>query len=339
MLSNQELFLFFMASNYIKNHWVILFITLMAASIFAADSSDVISNRPEEINLDTKSAVKLYNPLWAGLGSAIIPGAGQVYTKKYFKAGTFVALEAITASVAGYQHKNYRQARDSYSSMMNDLPSAGSPLDSAFLREDALLKYGEARESKITMYNTLSWMVGGYVFNVLDAVNSSNFFKNTETKNPHVAGWLAAIPGLGLGHIYNGSYSKAGLVIMTQISLGVVAYNKHKLMREAEDQISRFIKMGKQLNQENETSQPDSGTKIIIENVLKENYRDEWESRQNSAFRSRNSYLWYSLFFYLYGIVDVVVDAHLHDYKEKMKLYPDLMPTDDGIHLQINYNF
>ncbi|MDO5577584.1 MAG: DUF5683 domain-containing protein [Fibrobacter sp.] len=328
-----------MASNYIKNHWVILLVTVMAASVFAADSSEVISNNPEEINLDTKPAVKLYNPLWAGLGSAIIPGAGQVYTKKYFKAGTFVALEAITASVAGYQYKTYRKARNSYTDLMSGLGDIERPFDRACQMEDALLKYGEAREAKITMYNTLSWMIGGYVFNVLDAVNSTNFFKNNETRNPHVAGWLAAIPGLGLGHIYNGSYSKAGLVIMTQISLGFVAYNKHKLMREAEDHISRFIKMEKSLKDENAVNKPDSVTKVLMENVLKENYRDEWESRQNSAFRSRNSYLWYSLFFYLYGIVDVVVDAHLHDYKEKMKLYPDLMPTDDGIHLQINYNF
>lgn len=321
-----------MIINYKRNHWVILIAAVLAGGGFATDSTE------EYLNSQLQGT-NLYNPAWAGIASALLPGAGQFYTKKYFKAGTFVALEAITASIASHHYKNYRSLYDSYKNMQSGVSDAKSPLDSAILREDALLEYGNARESKIHMYNTLSWMVGGYVFNVLDAVNSTSFFDNSDTKDPRVAGWLAAIPGLGLGHLYNGSLSKAGFVIMTQVSLGVVAYNNHKLMREAEDNISRFIKMEKKVIKEKEDLETDIDKKSIVENVLSESYKDEWEFRQNSAFRNRNTYLWYSIFFYIYGILDAVVDAHLHDYREKMKLYPDLVPANDGAHLQINYKF
>lgn len=321
-----------MIINYNRNHWVMLIAVVLVGISFASDSTEVYLNPQPR-------GAKLYNPAVAGIASALLPGAGQFYSKKYFKAGMFIAFEAIAAPIANYNYKNYKSSYDNYRKMMRKVDGAQSSLDSAILREDALLEYGNARESKMTMYNTLSWMVGGYVFNILDAVNSTSFFKNSDTKDPGIAGWLAAIPGLGLGQIYNGSLSKAGLIIMTQVSLGVVAYNNHKLMKEAEDNISRFISMEKKVVKENEGKKTDTDKKTVAENVLSENYRDEWDFRQNSAFRKRNSYLWYSIFFYIYGILDAVVDANLHDYKEKMKLYPDLVPTGDGAHLQINYKF
>ena len=48
-----------------------------------------------------------------------------------------------------------------------------------------------------------------------------------------------------------------------------------------------------------------------------------WTSKYNDAFHNRNTYLWYSLGCWLYGIVDAVVDAHLHDASTKMKLEPE----------------
>ena len=100
-----------------------------------------------------------------------------------------------------------------------------------------------------------------------------------------------------------------------------------------------FRRVCRKVIKEKEDLETDIDKKSIVENVLSESYKDEWEFRQNSAFRNRNTYLWYSIFFYIYGILDAVVDAHLHDYREKMKLYPDLVPANDGAHLQINYKF
>jgi hypothetical protein len=163
-------------------------------------------------------------------------------------------------------------------------------------------------------------MIGGYVFNVLDAINNTDIFNNSEYKSPLIAGWLSAIPGLGLGQMYNGSLSKAGMVMMAQISLGVVAYDYHRLMKVAEKNYSNL----------NET---------VDKTVLKDKYLNEWASKRSSAFQKRNTYLWYSIFFYLYGILDAVVDAHLHDYPEKMKISPDLVPENGGAQLNLNVKF
>jgi len=187
-------------------------------------------------------------------------------------------------------------------------------------REEAVAYRYSELESRYMAYNSLSWMVGGYVFNVLDAINGTGFFNNSVYKSPLIAGWLSAIPGLGLGQMYNGSLSKAGMVMMAQISLGVVAYDYHRLMKVAEKNYSNL-------------------NVSVDKTVLKDKYLNEWESKRSSAFQKRNTYLWYSIFFYLYGILDAVVDAHLHDYPEKMKISPDLVPANGGAQLNLNVKF
>jgi hypothetical protein len=67
--------------------------------------------------------------------------------------------------------------------------------------------------------------------------------------------------------------------------------------------------------------------------------RDRWEYRRTNAFRNRNMFLWYSLAFYFYGILDAVVDAHLHDAPLKMKLEPDLAPQSKEIGLKATFSF
>jgi hypothetical protein len=68
-------------------------------------------------------------------------------------------------------------------------------------------------------------------------------------------------------------------------------------------------------------------------------YADEWQLRYQTSFQNRNSYLWYSLVFYVVQILDAVVDAHLNDYDAKMKIYPDLSLQSGGALLKLNMNF
>jgi hypothetical protein len=48
---------------------------------------------------------------------------------------------------------------------------------------------------------------------------------------------------------------------------------------------------------------------------------------------------WYSLVFYIYGVLDAVVDAHLHDAPTKMKLEPDLTPGQNKVGIRLKMNF
>lgn len=258
----------------------------------------------------------------AGLSSGILPGTGQFLQRRYFKAGTFLAFEAVSGSVAYHYYD-----RNKYWLNMVDqhkaLARASSGFDSVSYLEEAFIAKHSAKIADYRMYNALSWVIGGYIYNVLDAIGGV-YLESSKEKDPVVAGWLAAIPVLGLGQLYNGKLSKAGMVFMGQLSLGVMAFNNHRLMLNAEKQNARMLRL---------RDQSDIGLKIY------DSYKGDWDFERNSAFRKRNTYLWYSLIFYLVNIFDAVVDAHLSDYSQKMRVYPDIAPKSGGALLNLNVNF
>jgi len=71
----------------------------------------VLSSLADPTSSDNvKISVNRKTPILAGLMSFAVPGAGQVYTENYFKAGIFVALEigAILLAVT-YENKGNDQ--------------------------------------------------------------------------------------------------------------------------------------------------------------------------------------------------------------------------------------
>ncbi len=285
--------------------------------------------RTENVGLDTaKSDVirekrKVWNPVMTGMLSTAIPGSGQVVTGHYVKAGLFVGLEVISASIASFWYRTSLQRLEAADESLFSAWQASDWQEHMLSMEKASLDRFSALGARYSMYNALSWMIGGYVYNILDAVGSSRHFESDTRKSPLKAAWLSAIPGLGLGQLYNGSVSKAGLVIMIQGSLGIKAYNEHRLMRKAESNFSRALSIRDSLD-----------TAFVARE-----YNDQWLSYQRTAFRNRNSYLWYSLFFYVFGILDAVVDAHLHDYHKKIRAYPDLIPEQKAFRMNFDYFF
>jgi hypothetical protein len=103
---------------------------------------------------------------------------------------------------------------------------------------------------------------------------------------------------------------------MGQSMLGWMAYNNDRLMQSALDERSE-----------------------VAEGFT--TARDAWLRRYDEAARRRNLYLWYSIFFYFYGVLDAVVDAHLHDYDMQMRFEPkvDAGGADMGLRLSIGGEF
>lgn len=252
--------------------------------------------------------VKLYNPLGSGLLSGILPGAGQVYTGHYIKAVFYPALEAIFVSMAIFWDETAQLYTTNARSYLAWEAADTSEYGKVDYHELSLLSRHAALTARFSQYDFTAWAIGAHVFNLLDALQASNRFVNTGERNPRTAALLAAIPGLGLGQLYNGSLSKAGMVMMTQVSLGLMAYNSNRLMDRATQNYARLT-----------DPQADSLTLL-----LKGQYSDDWYGHRRRSFTNRNMYLWYSIFFYFYSMFDAVVDAYLHDYPEKMKITPDL---------------
>lgn len=259
----------------------------------------------------------------AAVVSGIVPGGAQLLQKRYFMAGTFLAFEAVSGSVAFHYYRKNHEWLDLANSHRANAFAANTGIDSARSFEESFLARQSARLSRYRMQNAIVLTLGGYLFNVLDAIDGS-IVDEPKSRNPAVAGWLAAIPGMGLGQIYNGKLSKAGLFMTGQFTLGVMAYNNHRLMSRAENENERLLEL---------RERSDIGLNAYNE------YNNEWDFQRNSAFRKRNTYLWYSLILYFVTIFDAVVDAHLSDYGQKMRVYPDLSLQGKGAQLNLNVNF
>ena len=256
--------------------------------------------------------------------SVIIPGTGQLYTGNYVKSGLIIAGEVIlglyTVNRIAYANdlktisdslgNVYSRSKDS---IWTSKDTAGKQ-DTAYNRIHNRMPYDFAsfqeREARYLTYQCITWAVGGYYFNILDALRNTGYFFDNRPRNPSTAGWLSMIPGLALGQIYNGSLDKAGLLLMIQGCLAYEVYNYSSLMRICENNLNLLQ------NPASIENRDPSVTTLVT----------SWTSKYNDAFHNRNTYLWYSLGFWLYGIVDAVVDAHLHDASTKMKLEPDLSP-------------
>lgn len=273
------------------------------------------------------------NPVIAGAASMVLPGAGQFFTGHYVKSAFFVALEAIFTGQALFWRSNSEIVDNDANAEFNEhmkpwkaldsVKRYNSRLDSARYCEEFYLNHHGAMDMRFSSYNFTVWAVGTYIYNVFDAVNSSNYFKNSDSKKPGTAALLAAVPGLGLGQLYNGSISKAGMVMMSQLSLGAMAWNSHRLMKNAENNYGRLSAF-----------RADSLTKAVGPQ-----YTGKWGSVQYRAFTNRNMYLWYGIFFYFYSIFDATVDAYLHDYPNKMRIEPDLGISEKEIKFSLSTTF
>ena len=310
-----------------------LLVVVLSISIFGADSEKSNVAKQGLGGIDSTMRV-FYNPFLVGGASLVVPGAGQMYTNHYFKGGMFLAFEVITASTAIYWLNDAELTKSATKALRLKVE-----LDTGISRirgtNDAELSAYDEHYSRYRGYNTLAWASGLYVYNVLDAIQCSNIIDKSGARNPFAAGLLSAVPGLALGQWYNGSLSKAGMIFMGQMSMGVVALNYHRLMNDAGN---KYLKTKTDYNLHILNASA-LGRDTLALSASRGRYMDSWESKRSSAFKYRNTYLWYSIFFYVYGICDAVIDAHLHDFPEKMRMYPDLVPQSDGALLNLNVKF
>jgi len=279
-----------------------------------------------------KPSVRL-SPGIALTSSLILPGAGQAYARHYVRAVLFPLAE-VGVGLFGYQRyvweKGLAHNADSTAALAArskeiDTVGGDTTYPATAFRLEAARDSFDALSSRFVVYQCITWAVGIYYYNVLDALNATGIFKNGSKKNPGTAAWLSAIPALGLGQFYNGEAGKAGMILMTQFNLGFLAYNSQVLMHDCE------------VHEVQEAQDGPAGPTYRTSTA--KGFHNDWENRRTEAFRNRNMYLWYSLMFYFYGILDAVVDAHLHDAGVRMKLEPDLVPENKQVGMILTVPF
>jgi len=301
-----------------------------AAIADSVDNGHVVSFREKD---SLKIAKPLYSPVIALTSSIVIPGAGQVYTHQYLWGGLFLVAE-VSVGLFGYQRYIWEQGLSHEGDSLANVAAKNKGVRIIDSTKADTLYPGissqlladkdrfDAKATRFVVDQCITWGLGIYYYNVMDALHATKLFHDDLKRDPGVAGWLSAIPALGLGQLYNGELSKAGMIFMTQFNLGYLAINYHLLMKDCEK-----YELSMQADPHTLAAYTANGL------------NNDWESRRTSAFRNRNMYIWYSIIFYIYGILDAVVDANLHDAGVKMKLEPDLVPINKQVGMSMTMPF
>lgn len=99
--------------------------------LLSVDSSKTTTVKVDSTANGVKTKVKVYSPRVAAVRSAILPGLGQVYNKKYWKVPIVYAALGITAGIFVYNLKSYRDTRFAYQAKYKASQPGATTADSA----------------------------------------------------------------------------------------------------------------------------------------------------------------------------------------------------------------
>ena len=152
------------------------------------------SNAPEKI--------QKFSPTKAGLYSAVLPGLGQFYNKKYWKIPIVWGAVGTGVGIAIWNDKNYRRYRNAFVAELNGLPHEFSGIRG--VDKDVL---GNAQD-RFKRQRDYAIGIAGliYILNIVDAVVDAHLYEGR--KDPD----LALTPAV-INDRFSNYESKAGLAL------------------------------------------------------------------------------------------------------------------------------
>jgi len=129
---------------------------------------------PQRVAVPPGQETRKHSPHKASVYSAVLPGLGQVYNKKYWKVPIVYAGVGTITYLALLNRAEYREARDAYIYVAN---GETYPIDNKFVG-----RYSASDLVQIRNYyrrNTeVSWILLGawYILNIVDATVDAHFF-------------------------------------------------------------------------------------------------------------------------------------------------------------------
>lgn len=146
----------------------LLFFFIAAGSLTIAQVKNV-DTLPVAKDSIKKKAARYFNPRTATIRSAILPGLGQVYNKKYWKVPIIYGALGTTAAVYLYNIDTYRSLRQAYIYITDTIPANNVLIDPQFsnLSPTAIRSYRDSFRQNIdyaVLFFLLFWGL-----NVVDA--------------------------------------------------------------------------------------------------------------------------------------------------------------------------
>ena len=166
-------------------------------SINAKNNIDVISDI-EKVN--APNTITKYSPMKAGLYSAVLPGLGQVYNKKYWKVPIVWGAVGTGVGIAIWNNKQYTRYRDAFVAELNGQPHEFS--DVPGIDKNVL---GNAQDRSKRQRDYAIGITGLiYILNIVDAVVDAHLYEGRKDPDLSISPTVVA-------DTYNQQEAKAGL--------------------------------------------------------------------------------------------------------------------------------
>ena len=183
------------------NKLTVLFVLLFSLKIFAqispkdtirvenypTDSISAVTPKSEiEVYTDiqesnaTDSTMR-YNPTKAGLYSAVLPGLGQYYNKKYWKIPIVWGGIGTGVGVVLWNQKQYNRYRDAFIAQLNGQPHEFSDIPG--ITAEALGRTQDRAKRQRDYAIAVTGLV--YILNIVDAVVDAHLYEGR--KDPDLA--------------------------------------------------------------------------------------------------------------------------------------------------------
>ena len=156
---------------------IFIFISLYFFSVKTtaqSTNSIITSDKINSTDSSNKKKIKKFNTRTATLRSAMIPGWGQIYNKKYWKLPLVYGGLGITAGVFQYNVKNYNLLRQAFSYRTDTISSNDALIDPRFknLSTNAIQSYRTSFRQNVDY--TVLFFIAFWGLNVIDATVDAN---------------------------------------------------------------------------------------------------------------------------------------------------------------------
>jgi hypothetical protein len=147
---------------------VALLLLLSVTGTIHAQNPDILNTKYEQDSTWRAD----HSPKKAAIFSAILPGAGQIYNRKYWKLPIVWGGLGVTMYYAQYNHDRYVMYRDALVAITDGDPTTVDPFNGEFTAG-----FVEQNVDFHRRYRDLSYIGFGlvYVLNILDASIDANF--------------------------------------------------------------------------------------------------------------------------------------------------------------------
>ena len=127
----------------------IIFILALSFAGFSAVGQELLVDSTKIVEMDEKKEEKVHSPQKATIYSAILPGLGQGYNKKYWKIPIIYAGFGTLGYFIHWNNSNYQTMKLAYSDFTDDNPDTNSHLDL-----EGASYYNLTKEPDITNFKT-----------------------------------------------------------------------------------------------------------------------------------------------------------------------------------------